>query len=288
MSDFYGLPTHTLQNKNLRLDILAAGALRIARLLPYGSDRNLLAEEPDFRLPGPYGEYHLWGGHRLWAAPENPDITYVPDPKELTIQAIENGLQIDAPTEKPTNLRKSIRVTIDPEKPIVKLIHTICNDGNATIELAAWALSALTLGGTVILPQSCAPTSSKRFQPNRHIALWSYTSWHDPRLKIDDSFIKLQASPALPPCKIGYFNTNGWIGYLSGKILFVKRFDVFADQAHADRGCNVEIYCNDRFVEIETLSPLKTLAPGAKAVHTENWEVYPSAKAPSICGTIAD
>jgi hypothetical protein len=43
---------------------------------------------------------------------------------------------------------------------------------------------------------------------------------------------------------------------------------------HVDHGCNAESYCNDEFIELETLGPLVKLEPGQFVTHTETWELY--------------
>ena len=54
--------------------------------------------------------------------------------------------------------------------------------------------------------------------------------------------------------KLGYFNRHGWMGYWLDGTFFVKRFDASVDpNRHPDGGCNVESYCNDKFIELETL-----------------------------------
>jgi hypothetical protein len=42
---------------------------------------------------------------------------------------------------------------------------------------------------------------------------------------------------------------------------------------HPDNNCNCEIYCNDKFIELETLGPLTQLVPGASVRHVETWDV---------------
>ena len=34
------------------------------------------------------------------------------------------------------------------------------------------------------------------------------------------------------------------------------------------------LYCNDRFIELESLAPLAVLEPGQSSVHVETWEIY--------------
>jgi hypothetical protein len=34
------------------------------------------------------------------------------------------------------------------------------------------------------------------------------------------------------------------------------------------------VYCNDQFVELESLAPLRRLEPGQSTTHIETWEFY--------------
>jgi hypothetical protein len=43
---------------------------------------------------------------------------------------------------------------------------------------------------------------------------------------------------------------------------------------HPDNNCNAEIYCNDQFVELESLAPLTKLSPGEAVTHVETWELF--------------
>ena len=51
------------------------------RILSYsfaGGD-NVLGLHPDAKIKSELGEYKLYGGHRLWIAPENMPNSYAPD-----------------------------------------------------------------------------------------------------------------------------------------------------------------------------------------------------------------
>jgi hypothetical protein len=39
-------------------------------------------------------------------------------------------------------------------------------------------------------------------------------------------------------------------------------------------GSSSECYCNDKFLELETLAPITKIEPGASVTHTETWELY--------------
>jgi hypothetical protein len=55
-------------------------------------------------------------------------------------------------------------------------------------------------------------------------------------------------------------------------VLFLKRFDP-APGPHPDLGCNAETFTNHEMLELETLSPLVSIAPGPAATHVERWRV---------------
>jgi len=108
---------------------------------------------------------------------------------------------------------------------------------------------------------------------NRQFSLWPYARINDPRLILRDDFILFHAD-ALPPFKIGYFNPHGWLAYWLDGVLFRKTFDAQTGVTYPDNNCNAEMYCNDQFVELESLSPLTSLQPGASVTHVETWDVF--------------
>ena len=134
----------------------------------------------------------------------------------------------------------------------------------------------LRQGGVGIFPQPQGNTNAAGLLANRQLSIWPYTRMQDPRLVLRDDCILIHAEPALPPIKIGYFNPHGWQAYWIDGVLFVKRFDAIAGAAYPDGGCNTETYCNNKFIELESLGCLAPLAPGATIVHTETWELYDS------------
>jgi hypothetical protein len=139
--------------------------------------------------------------------------------------------------------------------------------------VAPWAITQLRLGGTAILPMPVGFADRAGLLHNRQFSFWPYTRLNDPRLKLDDSVILFKADPLLPPFKLGYFNPHGWLAYWLDGVLFRKTFDVHAGLPHPDNNCNAEMYCNDQFVELESLGPLTTLPPRASIDLVETWEL---------------
>ncbi|MCB0101337.1 MAG: hypothetical protein H6635_16690 [Anaerolineales bacterium] len=262
----------TLKNAFLEIEYLT-DSLRISGLTPAGK-QNLLADmshQPPVSTP--YGDFYFRGGHRLWHAPEAMPRTYAPDTGELKITDISNGVILETNTELGTGICKRIEIQLAPDKPSATLTHTLINDGLWAVELAPWAITQFQLGGTVILPMPVGNVDEAGLLPNRNISFWSYSRINDPRLSLRDDYVLFHAD-ALPAFKMGYFNPHGWLAYYVNGTLFRKAFAAETSTRYPDNNSNAEIYCNEQFVELESLGALTMLPPGKEITHTETWELF--------------
>src|SRR5215217_3315764 len=213
-----------LKNDFVQVEYLT-DALRISGLMPTGKS-NLLVELPDsVSVSTPYGNFYFHGGHRLWHAPEAMPRTYIPD-SQVKATELPDGVMLDTEMEPGTGIRKQIQIQLAREKPSIKLTHVLINEGLWPIEFAAWGITQFRLGGTVILPMPVGNVDTAGLLHNRQFSLWPYARIDDPRLKLHDQFILFQADPLLPPFKVGYFNSHGWIAYWLEGVLFRKSFSV--------------------------------------------------------------
>ena len=281
MTDFHGLATAVLENEHLRLEYLTTAGPRIVGLSYHGSP-NLLADVFDMSSDTPLGKYHFLGGHRLWSSPESFEKTYIPDMSGVQVMASPNGVKLTAQSEAVSGIRKSLQLELEAGRPAVRLVHTILNENPVPIMLAPWAISMFKQGGTLLLPQPAGNADPQGLLPNRFLSLWPYTRLNDARLVLRDDFILLHAAAALPPVKVGYASTAGWMAYWRNGILFRKSFDLHPGATYPDGGCNAETYCGDRFVELETLGPLVSLASGMATQLTETWEMFDGLEVPFI------
>lgn len=71
--------------------------------------------------------------------------------------------------------------------------------------------------------------------------------------------------------QIGADNNAGWIAYVNGKILLVKYFPWFPKGNYTDGGNTVEVYIDQRAVELSPLSPQTRLGPGDEYKFPEKW-----------------
>lgn len=271
MNDFHGHPVETIDNGKIKLSYLTDIGPRIIGMSANDS-ANLFAELPHLTSETQHGAYHFLGGHRLWRAPESFEHTYVPD-QAVSIERSENRVLISATPEPHSGLVKSVEIQLAEGKASATITHTFTNTAASSTSVSPWALSMLRQGGAMLLPQPAATEGEAALLPNRRLVLWPYTHITDPRLKLGDDFVFVRAQPAMPPIKIGYYNAHGWAAYMLDGWLLVKRFSVKPAEDHPDGGSNVEVYCNDLFIELETLGPLTSLAPGASLTHVENWEL---------------
>lgn len=269
--DYHGWPTRRLANQWLWLDVLASAGPRIVRLGLAGSSRNLLAETPGVGWDTPYGRYDLFGGHRLWFAPEDPDRVAVPDGNGLVLRNELDGLRLTGAAEPQTGLVRSVSVRLLPGRASVELCHELRNVSATQLELAPWAITQLPLGGTVLMPQP-EPTQGHHVRPNRMLVLWPYSSWEDRRFRPIDGLLTLDAVTG-PSFKLGTYNEAGWVAYVRGGTVLVRRFEPQAGQPHPDLGCNVEVFVGGAFLELEVLGSLVRLEPGATATLVELWEL---------------
>ena len=280
MSEFQGQKTRFLENEHIKLEYLENSA-RIVRFYPYDKE-NIFAEMKPLPVSTAYGDFYFRGGHRLWHAPEAMPRTYLPDNEGAVIRQISNGVRIEMPPEPWTQIGKAIEIELDPEKPQVNLRHELRNEGPWEIEFAPWALTMFKQGGVGIFPQPVGNVDDAGLLANRRLSIWPYAKIQDPRLSLRDDFILVHAAPVLPPLKFGYFNPHGWIGYWVENVLFVKLIDAHEDVRYPDHGCNVESYCNDEFIELESLGELRMVAPGQTVRHNEIWELYETLEVPFI------
>ena len=126
---FLNLDCVALKNETLDLLVTQSVGPRIISLRFQGGE-NLFAELPDMSFDSIKDEtYHIYGGHRLWHAPESMPRTYIPDDQAVEVTPIQGGLLVTQPIEKQTGIEKSIQISLVENKPQAILHHTLTNRG---------------------------------------------------------------------------------------------------------------------------------------------------------------
>jgi hypothetical protein len=213
----------------------------------------------------------MYGGHRLWIAPENIPLSYYPDNFPVDHSYTDNILTLSQ-KEHTTAILKQMEITLHENKNEARVIHRLVNQGSEVTELSTWGLSVLSAGSRAIVPQEPYGEGDDYLLPARSMALWQYTVMNDPRWIWGDRYIQAKHDERyISEQKIGLLNKQQWTAcYLNGEV-FIKKFPFDADAIYPDFMSNNEVYINGKFLEIETLGPLVKLAPGETAQHYERW-----------------
>ena len=269
-----GLPD-CLRLSNDRIEVVVPTTVgpRIMRCGFVGGP-NLLGEYPHLGRNTTLGKWKPWGGHRLWAAPEQMPGSYAPDnapihwevPDERTLHVRQ---QPDA-----SGLEKALVIRLPPSGSNLTIEHEVCNRHYWPIEIAAWALTIVSPGATALLPQPAFRSHDEQLLPVRAMALWSFTNMTDPRWRFGKRFIAMTPDGTRgDPQKIGIRNELGWCACVWPGAVLIKQFAFDAAARYPDCGVNNEVYADGPYLEIETLGRLERLEPGECTRLVERWHV---------------
>lgn len=215
-------------------------------------------------------DYRSYGGHRLWISPELAETTYEPDNNPVSVEESQDGWIFTTPIGH-VGVQRSIEVIPDVDRSAFRLVHRLTNRREDAFECAPWCVTVMAPGGECLFPQAPFVSHRDTFLPARPIVLWPYTRMSDPRIEWGDEVIRIAQTTEETPLKIGSFVSQGFIAYANDGHVFMKRFDQHPGEPYPDFGCNVEVYTRHDMLEVESLGPLTTLAPGATCQHAETW-----------------
>src|SRR4051812_40061372 len=167
-----GLPD-CLRLSNDRIEVVVPTCVgpRILRCGLLGGP-NLLGEYPQLATTTALGDWKPWGGHRLWAAPEQMPGSYAPDNDPIQWE-LRDGRTLHVHRQPDAaGLEKSMVVHLSPSGGGLTIEHEICNRHFWPIEIAAWALTIVSPGATALLPQPPFRNHDEQLRPVRAMALW--------------------------------------------------------------------------------------------------------------------
>jgi hypothetical protein len=220
------------------------------------------------------------GGHRVWIAPEDIVKSYAPDNEPVAIEVQGGEIVCTGPVEALTGVEKKITLKMAPSGSGVEVIHAIRNAGSEPCQLAPWVLTMCAQGGSGIHGFPPRGTHPEMLEPTNPLVMWAFTHLDDPRWRLSRKYLVLRQDPNnANPQKLGTYNRHTWGAYLLNGELFIKRYEaITAPAAYPDFGCTFETFTNADILELETLGPLTTLAPGQSVSHTERWTAHRGVK----------
>jgi hypothetical protein len=265
---------YRIANDNIELVITSDIGPRIMRLAIPGGTNELFENES---LAGKTGgeKWASYGGHRFWHAPEDIVRTYAPDNRPVTVEDLNGKVRFIQSVEPTTGIQKEIDIVLDPKEARATIIHRMWNRNLWAVELAPWALSVMAGGGEAILPLPPRCSHDENMLPVNTMSMWGYTDMSDSRYTWGRRFILVRHDGSKQTAqKFGLYAPDGWIAYARDNRLFVKIVACQEGANYPDMGCNLETYTDSNMLEVETLGPLVTLAPGQKVEHWEQWLLF--------------
>ena len=144
-----------------------AGAVRLVATTSVGprvlallteDGANAFVEVPDMTLPCPgSGPIHLRGGHRLWAAPEDPRTTYRPDDDPVGVEEIPGGVRLVTRPDPVAGTSREMSIVATGLDRFT-FEYRVVNTADRPQRLAAWAITMMAPLGRAWLPFSKPPT----------------------------------------------------------------------------------------------------------------------------------
>jgi hypothetical protein len=273
--NYHGWPNcYRLTNGTIELIVTTDIGPRVIRFGFVGGE-NVFKEFPDQVGQTGGNAWRIYGGHRLWHAPEAQPRSYAPDNTPVKLEQHDGFVRLIQPVENLTGLEKEMDLQLAADRAGVQVTHRLTNRGIWPVELAPWALSVMAPGGTGVFPLPPRRSHTENLLPTNVLTFWAYTDFTDPRWTIGRHYVLLRQDPqATTPQKIGASVPDGWAGYVRDGFFFLKKFTHLVGATYPDSGSSVETFTNGDMLEVETLGPLTRLDPGASVEHIEHWFLF--------------
>ena len=253
------------------------------RVLVYErSDKNILYSDPeqDGWIWNPEDQLtalHPCGG-RFDIGPEKviskrPDLFLGPWQAEITGP---RSARMISPESPGTGVQLIREFVLDARSSHLRCTQIIKNISEQDQKYCHWSRTFAKGGGICLAPlnpQSRFPEGFLIYGPPGDQI--EFEDIDDPALRVRDGILEFLDTPHRP--KFVMDAAKGWLAYISkDDQLFIKTFPVEPEAYYGDvAGNNVSVwYYKDKVVEIEPMSPWKTIPPGNCYSFTENWYLY--------------
>jgi hypothetical protein len=197
-------------------------------------------------------------GSTFWTSPQS-DWGW-PPPKELdrSPYSVVAGADTLTLTGEP-NLSLGVGVTkqfsVDRVRGAIVLKYLMHNLSDAPKRYAPWEVSRVHSRGLTFFPSG--PTSTGPLPMDR-LGLGTWFA-HDPTV-LDKVGQKSFAD-----------GTHGFLAHTARGVLYIKSFTDVPPEMRAPGEAEIEIYANNRYVEVEVQGPYAVIEPGASMAWTVRW-----------------
>jgi len=159
---------------------------RILRFGPIDGSNVLFENKEQMGKTGAQ-EWMIYGGHRLWTAPENEQC-YALDNDRVSFELLpEKGCRLTGEKNEKFGWQKSMEIIWNPDG-LVQIEHRLMNSTGKALPVSPWCLTVLNQGGVAMIPQPAyvphpidlpkgAKFSMDDYLPNRNLTLWNIPTW---------------------------------------------------------------------------------------------------------------
>ena len=241
--------------------------IRIAHF-SFCNEENVFWEQPADMQELTRDGWRIRGGHRMWIAPED-DREYFPDNAPIDCRVENDTIYLTQGEDLFHKVIKGMEITFG-EDASVKVIHRLQNTDTAPRACALWPISVMAPGGTEHIPLMIRDVGD---HPSHWLSFWDSTNIGDPRVTYLKDEIILTHRPIGETYKVGVSQLRSPAWYENHGVIFEKDFAVTDGVIYPDNQVSYETFLCDYMVELESLSPLYTFAPGETREHTEIWRL---------------
>lgn len=263
---------YRLRNSVVELVVVPALGGRVLSYRLHGGDNILWENEAELNRDSEpkqeEGEWHNYGGYRLWVAPqEEAQIAgwcRSDDNRRCEIRLIDDSeIRLIAPPLAATGTQFTVELKLYPRSSRVRVRQRIRNASDKPIRWSVWDVTQVPPGGAITFPRN--PNS--RFAEG--IRYWRDEYRELPQWEIGSRTVTVRHRDAHG--KIGADSAAGWIAYRNHDRVYVKTFGYDPAAEYPDDGCSLEVYTCPEYAEMQVLSPLYELSPGEERVFVEEW-----------------
>jgi len=262
--------------------IVRFGFIGDANILYNDLERKYVTRNPSMvERYGKDAAFYRYGGHRVWLSPERMPETYYPDNEPVIYGILPEGVSFTPVRQKRNEMQLSFEVIMGEDATDIMVVHSAKNCSKEKQNYALWSITMVNSGGVEIIPQN--QDNSNALLPNRTISIWPYTDINDKRIFLGNKYLTVQHDDSIEKAlKIGVNNVLGWASYTNGDYTLVKRYIHSPQAIYPDFGCSYETSVSNDYVEMDSLSPLYGIEPGAGIRHVENLSLFKAPASPVI------
>lgn len=247
-----------LKNAHLEAGLSTGNGIRLEVLrIPGGG--NVLRESADSSR-----------GVKTWIMTPSEDIglrDLLSESPAVVEVVSENEVRLIQKKKNRIGLRLEWRVRLDPDQPVLEIVHQLHYAGEFPIHVGIWILIAVAPETVLRVPFTRTPNLPSNF-PNS-IAVFPYTNLADNRISStkDSVSVAIREGTEAGSLKVGIVQWDGSIDIEQSGLRLQSRVPYDPMATYPEGGSNVTLYASpanrpDAMGEAEHLGPLRILNPG--------------------------